>query len=103
MNCDKSIAGILKNGLTTSPTFNDRRRPNGAAWGGEMSKKRNPAVKREVSIEYKGKTYNATYTVEKGIITVSTLYGKKATQVGGSPPESLARIMIRELVDEGKI
>ena len=68
-----------------------------------MPKKRPAPVMREVSIEYKGKNYRATYTVEKKLITVGTLYGSKTTQVGNSPPELLAHIMLRELVDEGKV
>jgi len=68
-----------------------------------MPKKSRPPVPQKVSIEYKGKTYTGIYTVEKGVITVSnSLYGSNATQVVGSPPEVLARIMLRELVDQGK-
>jgi hypothetical protein len=50
-----------------------------------------------------GKTYEATYEVAQGIVTVRTAKGMKATQVGGSPPEVLARMMLREMVREGRV
>ena len=39
---------------------------------------------------------------ERGIITVTTAHGRKATQVGGAPPAVLARQLLSELVREGK-
>jgi hypothetical protein len=53
-----------------------------------------------VEIEFEGKTYTGSYTVEQGMITVSNLYGRKVTQVGSSSPASLARIMLAEIVRE---
>ena len=42
-----------------------------------------------------------TYVVEQELVTVShPEYGKKTTQVGGSPPESIARMMARELISK---
>jgi hypothetical protein len=55
-----------------------------------------------VSIEWEGKKYAGSYYVEKGMITVSGSWGQKSTQVGNSPPELLARIMLRELAQEAK-
>ena len=55
----------------------------------------------EIAIERGGKTYKGYYEVSKGIVTVTTpMYGSKSTQVGNSPPATLARIMLRELIDE---
>ncbi len=43
------------------------------------------------------------YVVERGMIKVSTtLLGSKETQLGSSPPEALARMMLRELVADSK-
>jgi hypothetical protein len=47
-----------------------------------------------------GVTMSGTYSVEDGIITVTTALGTKSTQVADSPPEVLARIMLRELLDD---
>ncbi|MCY1369854.1 hypothetical protein D9M68_977530 [compost metagenome] len=56
-----------------------------------------------VSIELNGRTYSGRYRVEKGIITVSTMSGSKSTQLGRLPEEALARMLLRELVDEEKV
>ncbi|MNG13164.1 hypothetical protein D3C84_968250 [compost metagenome] len=55
-----------------------------------------------VEVDFEGKTYSINYSVEKGLITVSTKLLSKTTQVGGSPPEALARIMAGELLGEAK-
>jgi hypothetical protein len=46
------------------------------------------------------KMLTGSYAVRDGIITVTSELGKKATQVGGSPPKVLARMMLRELADD---
>lgn len=53
------------------------------------------------SIERSDATYTATYRIEKGIITVSTAFGTKATQLGSSPPEVLARSILGEMISNG--
>jgi hypothetical protein len=37
------------------------------------------------------------YEVSDGCVTVRCVYGEKTTQVGGSPPETLARMMLGEM------
>lgn len=55
----------------------------------------------EISIDEEGRHYRATWKVERGVLTVSSFdLGSKSTQVGDSPPDSLARIMLRELVND---
>ncbi len=51
------------------------------------------------SIKREGKTYNASYYVLQGIITVVSAWGHKSTQVGDSPPEVIARLLLRELIE----
>jgi hypothetical protein len=46
------------------------------------------------------KLLTGRYTVQGGLVTVTSPHGRKATQVGGSPPAMLARIMLRELADD---
>ena len=37
------------------------------------------------------------------LVTVTTSKGgRKSTQIGGTPPKNLAKIMLRELADEGR-
>jgi hypothetical protein len=49
-----------------------------------------------------GRVISGTYGHSDRYVTVKTALGSKTTQIGGSPPKSLARIMLRELADEGK-
>ena len=41
-----------------------------------------------------------SWAVIDGIVFVRTAHGTKATQLGGSPPEIIARLLIRELSGE---
>ncbi len=56
-----------------------------------------------VELESNGKTYHATWRVDGRTQHVSTAMGQKTTQVGGTPPHILARVMLRELVQEGRV
>jgi len=53
----------------------------------------------EFTIEYKGKTYNAWYSIDKGALTVYAKGGKRSTQVGGLPPLNIARRLLIELIE----
>jgi hypothetical protein len=55
----------------------------------------------EITVTRDGKTYRGVYRVERGIVTVTTLNGRKSTQVGGSTAKSIARILLGELVSDG--
>ena|ERR1700716_2162957 len=57
---------------------------------------------KTLEIEINGRTVTGSYACEGPILNVRTGNGQKATQLGGSTPESLARIMLRELAKEGK-
>jgi hypothetical protein len=43
-------------------------------------------------------TIKGRYAVENGLVTVECGLGSNTTQVGGSPPQTLARLMINEMV-----
>ena len=60
--------------------------------------RRQPPPPEPVSVEYKGKAYSGTYTVEGGLVYVSSAHGSKATQQGNSPAEWIARRLLLELV-----
>lgn len=55
-----------------------------------------------VEVAVAGQIYRGTYTVGRDVIRVRTAYGEKTTQLGPMPPAVLARLLLRELVDEGK-
>ena len=65
-----------------------------------MSKK--PEVWKEVTDEYNGRQISGTYSESEGMGTVEAFGGRKSTQLGSSPAESLARIMLRELAQESR-
>ena len=51
------------------------------------------------TVEQEGKTYSATYWIERGIVTVSSFdLGQKSTQLGGMTPLTLAQLLLHELI-----
>lgn len=56
---------------------------------------------KDIEIKVHGRKVRGIYYIEKGIVTVTSLYGEKSRQVGGSSPESIARLLLRNLYDEG--
>lgn len=56
-----------------------------------------------VSKEIQGVLYEAEYSVVDGIITVYGDSGHKSTQLGGMKELSLAKILLGNLIREGKI
>ena len=59
---------------------------------------------QEVTVNYDGRQIRATFELRGGSITVRAAQGSKTTQLGGSisNPESLARMLLRELARDGK-
>ena len=57
-----------------------------------------------VEIQLDGKKYSATYEVKRGVIEVSSFWGRRTTQTGGmaTKPEILARQLLREIVSDAK-
>ena len=93
----------------------DTRIDNRPGWPGWRSRQHFPLARWEpvmnrsgTSFEYEdaGRTRRGTYIVSHGkhpVITVNTEFGSKATQVGGSPPDFLAKQIAIELVAKAKI
>lgn len=65
-----------------------------------MSKRpKQDPVEQEIETEVNGQTFRGWYFVRSGVVTVShPIYGRKSTQVGGSTPGRIARILLGELV-----
>ena len=53
----------------------------------------------EFTIEYKGRTHNAWYSIDKGAITVYAKGCTGSVQVGGLPPMNIARRLLIELIE----
>jgi hypothetical protein len=62
--------------------------------------KRPSAVAHYVELELDGTRFAGSYSVESGVVTV--VYGRftKSTQVGDSSSERVAKMLLRELVDQ---
>jgi hypothetical protein len=50
------------------------------------------------TFDYKEKTYSGTFEVRAKMVHVSTEFGRKSTHLGSTPPEALAKMMGREMV-----
>ena len=55
-----------------------------------------------ISIEFEGKTYSAIYTLETGVVEVSSLYGSEATLQGGSDARNIAGVVFRAILQGAK-
>jgi hypothetical protein len=55
-----------------------------------------------IEIQIDGRAVKGSYYVERGMVTVTTAYGQETTQLGGSPADSIARQVLRDLVKKGK-
>jgi hypothetical protein len=55
---------------------------------------------KNIFIEEGGKKIQGEYVIHDGMITVIYNLTEKTTQLGGSSPDSLAGILLRELVSE---
>ena len=66
-----------------------------------MRKSKNP-TSRSIAVEFDGKSYSATYSVDSKVVSVECPYGSRSTQIGGSTAESVARLLVREIVADAK-
>jgi hypothetical protein len=60
--------------------------------------KKLPPIRHDVTVEHNGKQHTGSYTVQSGVVSVSSFYGSKATQLGGSDASRIARRLLIELV-----
>lgn len=68
-----------------------------------MPKKRKNAPQRyDVRIEFEGKEYAGSYVIESGMVKVSSPYGSKATQIGGTPADIISRMIFRNILTDAK-
>jgi hypothetical protein len=63
----------------------------------------NARNQQQITVEHKGRILRGTYIVWRGTITLSSGLARTTALIGGILPESLARSMLRELADDGKI
>ena len=56
-----------------------------------------------VSITIDGTIYPATYELKRGVVTVRTDIGTRSALMGTSPPDVVARMLLRELIEIEKL
>jgi hypothetical protein len=56
----------------------------------------------EFSMKYEGKTYNARFYVQEGMITVRMAGVQKSTQLGGLRLKVLANMLLTQLIRTGE-
>jgi hypothetical protein len=65
-----------------------------------MSRMSRPSSVKPVTVTIDGVTHHGTYYVQGSLVYVHYGATKKETQVGGSPAESIAQLLLSELVRE---
>lgn len=65
--------------------------------GAEMATTKQPVI---VWDRTRTNMVSGFYAVENGVLTVASTLGVKSSILGGSSPEALAQIMLRELADD---
>jgi hypothetical protein len=55
-----------------------------------------------IEIRSRGKFVKGRYSVSDNVVTVAAWNGTKSAQLGVLPPERLAKMLLRELVDESR-
>ena len=62
-----------------------------------------PPRRYEISVDFEGKEYRGSYTIQSKMVKVySAMYGSKATQIGGLPPEEVARMLLHSILTDAK-
>jgi len=67
-----------------------------------MAKPLDALVWETIEIRIDGHVVRGSWAHDGSMVQVRTPCGDKTTQIGGSPPKTLARQMLRELAKEGK-
>jgi hypothetical protein len=61
-----------------------------------------PLIVRSVTVTIDGVTYQGTYYVQGSVVYVRSALGAKATQVGESSPEALAKLLLSQLARDSQ-
>ena len=69
----------------------------------DESPKDNVVNRQQITVEHKGRVLSGTYVIWRGTLTVSSGLVSKSALIGRLLPEALARIMLRELANDGQI
>jgi hypothetical protein len=71
------------------------------SWLGRKLRKSEPREPLEIRLEER--TFSGTYTLSSGMVHVVSLYGRKSTQLDGTPPNLLAERLFRQIVQDASV
>jgi len=57
-----------------------------------------PSAVKTVTVTIDGVIHHGTYYLQGSLVYVQSEFGTKATQLGGSTPETIAKMLLSELV-----
>ena len=57
---------------------------------------------RTIEVTVDGRKYRGSWARDESMVQVRTPHGDRTTQIGSTPPLTLAKMMLRELAREGK-
>lgn len=63
---------------------------------------KNSPLNYEVTSVFEGREYRGSYVIESQMVKVTSSYGSKSTQIGGSPPEVTARRLLCHILTDAK-
>jgi hypothetical protein len=55
-----------------------------------------------IQVEFGCVQYGGWYEVERDLVKVHSCHGSRSAQLGSTPPDILARMILRELIEEEK-
>ena len=62
-----------------------------------------PPVPIRLTLERDGKAYQGNYTMKRGTVYVEYSGHRQAAQVGNSPPRTIARMVLSDLVTKSQL
>ena len=62
----------------------------------------NGRIAKSVTVTIDGVAYQGTYSVQRSMVYVRSPLGTKATEVGESPPETIAKLLLSDLAKAGQ-
>jgi hypothetical protein len=58
--------------------------------------------RERIEYYFKGRTFDATYTISSGMVHVTSLQGRKSAQFGDVAAQSIAEQLFREIIQDAE-
>ncbi len=57
-----------------------------------------PGPRFGISVEFNGKPYGGTYSIDSGVVTLNSIYGRRSAPIRRSSPHAVARLLFFEIL-----